>query len=84
MFVFLKVGSGYVPLGSFGGDQPIVSAVCHVVLSKISPNIQGLFFQGESFGVSPLERCIGCRLKISECRICSKESAILTAHEEEE
>ena len=51
---------------------------------KISPNIQGLFFQGESLGVSPVERCIGCKLRISECRICSSESAILTAQEEEE
>merc|ERR1712240_452182 len=53
-------------------------------LSRIIPPLQGLFFQGEALGVSPIEQCTDCKLKISQCRICSSETAILTAAEEEE
>ena len=40
--------------------------------------------QGEALGVSPIDRCTDCKLRISQCRICSSETAILTAAEEEE
>ena len=79
-----KFGSGYIPLGSFGKDKSLVNSVKHVALNKISPPIQGLFFQGEALGVSPVARCTHCKLKLDECRICSSETAILTAAEEEE
>ena len=39
-----KFGSGYVPLGSFGKDQPIATVLKHDTLTKASPSIQGLFF----------------------------------------
>ena len=52
-----KFGLGYVPLGSFGKDKSLVNSVKHVSLNKISPPIQGLFFQGEALGVSPVVRC---------------------------
>ena len=58
-----KFGSGYVPLGSFGKDQPVVTVLKHVALTKISPPIQGLFFQGEALGVSPAERCLYCKVR---------------------
>ena len=79
-----KFGSGYVPLGSFGKDQSLVSAIKHVALNKVSPTHQGLFFQEEALGVSPVERCTHCKVKLAECRICSSETALLTAQEEEE
>ena len=31
-----------------------------------------------------MERCIHCKVRMAECRICSSETAILTAQEEEE
>ena len=31
-----------------------------------------------------MARCTHCKLKLAECRICSSETAILTAEEEEE
>ena len=55
-----------------------------MALTKVIPPLQGLFFQGEALGVSPVERCTDCKLRISQCRICSSETAILTAAEEEE
>ena len=79
-----KFGSGYVPLGSFGKDQPIVTVLKYVALTKVSPPIQGLFFQGEALGVSPVERCIHCKVKMAECRICSSKTAVLTDGEEGE
>merc|ERR1712030_315117 len=79
-----RFGSGYVPLGSFGKDNSIVSAIKHVALSKVSPPLQGLFFQGESLGVSPVERCTHCKHRMAECRICSSDTAILSANEEQE
>merc|ERR1712002_849575 len=79
-----RFGTGYVPLGSFGKDNSHVSAIGHVALNRVSPPLQGLFFQGESLGVSPVERCTHCKLRIAECRICSIDTAILTADEEEE
>ena len=79
-----KFGSGFVPLESFGKDKSLVNSVKHITLNKISPPIQGLFFQGEALGVSPVARCTHCKLKLDECRICSSETAILTAAEEEE
>ena len=78
-----KFGSGYVPLGSFGKDQSIVTGVKHVALSKISPPLQGLFFQGEALGSPPVERCTHCKVRMAECRICSSETALLTAQEED-
>ena len=80
----LRFGSGYVPLGSFGKDNAMINSVKHITLNKVSPPIQGLFFQGEALGVSPVERCTHCKLRMVECRICSSETAILTAEEEEE
>ena len=76
-----KFGSGYVPLGSFGKDQSLVSAIKHVALNKVSPPLQGLFFQGEALRVSPVERCTHCKVNLAECRICSSETALLTAQE---
>merc|ERR1712240_528563 len=40
--------------------------------------------QGEALGVSPIEQCTDCKLKISQCRICSSDTTILTAAKEEE
>ena len=77
-----KFGSGYVPLGSFGKDQSLVSAIKHVTLNKVSPPLQGLFFQGEALGVSPVERCTHCKVRMAKCRICSSKTALLTAQEE--
>ena len=71
-----KFGSGYVPLGSFGKDQSLVSAIKHVTLNKVSPALQGLFFQGEALGVSPVERCTHCKVKLADCRICSSDAAL--------
>merc|ERR1711895_277323 len=79
-----RFGTGYVPLGSFGKDNSFVSAIRHVALNRVSPPLQGLFFQGESLGVSPVERCTQPSLRMAECRICSSDTAILTADEEEE
>ena len=62
----------------------MINTVKHVALCKMSPPLQGLFFQGEALGVSPVERCTHCKLRMVECRICSSETAILTAEEEEE
>ena len=61
-----------------------MSSVKHITLNKISLPLQGLFFQGESLGISPVARCTHCKLRMAECRICSSETAILTAEEEEE
>ena len=36
-----KFGAGYVPLGSFGKDQSLVTVIKHVALCKISPPLQG-------------------------------------------
>ena len=55
-----------------------------MALTKVIPPLQGLFFQGEALGVSPVERCTDCKLRISQCRIFSSERAKLTAAEEEE
>ena len=41
-------------------------------------------FKGEELGVSPVERCTHCKIRMSECHICSRETALLTAEEEEE
>ena len=78
-----KFGSGYVPLGSFGKDQYLITGIKHVALSKISPSLQGLFFQGEALGSSPVERCTHCKVRMAECCICSSETALLTAQEED-
>ncbi len=79
-----RFGAGYVPLGSFGKDTSITSAIKHFALNRFSPPLQGLFFQGESLGVSPVERCTHCKVRMAECCICSSDTAILTADEEEE
>ena len=79
-----RFGAGYVPLGSFGKDTSITSAIKHIAHNRFSPPLQGLFFQGESLGVSPVERCTHCKVRMAEYRICSNETAILTANEEEE
>ena len=71
-------------MGSFQEGQPLINVVRQVALTKISPVLQGMFFQGESLGVSPVERCMNCKLRISESRMCSSETAILTAQEEGE
>ena len=79
-----RFSEGVIPLGSFSKNAAAVSSIKHVALARIIPPLQGLFFQGEALGVSPIERCTDCKLKISQCRICSSETAILTAAEEEE
>ena len=79
-----RFSEGVVPLGSFSKNAATISSIKHVALTKVFPPLQGLFFQGESLGVSPVERCTDCKLRISQCRICSSETAILTAAEEEE
>ena len=71
-----KFGCGYVPLGSFGEDQGLVSTIKHVALNKVSPALQGLFFQGEALGVLPVERCTHCKVKLADCRICSSDAAL--------
>ena len=78
-----KFGSGYVPLGSFGKDQSLVTGIKHVALSKILPPLQGLFFQGEALGTSPVERCTHCKVRMAKCCICSSETALLTTQEED-
>merc|ERR1712240_920030 len=55
-----------------------------MALSRLIPPLQGLFFQEEVLGISLIEQCTDCKLKISQCRICSSDTAILTAAEEEE
>ena len=55
-----------------------------MALTKVMPPLKGLFFQGKALGVSPIERCTDCKLRISQCRICSSDTAILTAAKEEE
>ena len=65
-------------------DQSLVTGIKHVALSKILPPLQGLFFQGEALGSSPVERCTHCKVRMAECRICSSETALLTAQEEDE
>ena len=72
-----------MPLGSFGKDQSLVSAIKHVALNKVLPPLQGLFFPGEALGVSPVERCTHCKVRMAECCICSSETALLTAQEED-
>ena len=57
-----RFGSGFIPLGSFGDDQPLVNVVRHVALTKIAPVLEGMFFQGEALGVSTIERCTSCKL----------------------
>ena len=79
-----KFRAGYVPLGSFGKDQSLVTVIKHVALCKISPPLQGLFFQGEALGASPVERCTHCKVRMAECHIYSSETALLTAQEEDE
>merc|ERR1712089_88188 len=79
-----RFSEGVIPLGSFSKNAAAVSSIKHVALTKVIPPLQGLFFQVEALGVSPIERCTDCKLKISQCRICSSETAILTATEEEE
>ena len=65
-------------------DHSLVSAIKHVALNKVSPTLQGLFFQGEALGVSPVERCTHCKVRMAECQICSSETALLTVQEEDE
>ena len=79
-----RFGSGYIPLGSFGKDQSLITVIKHVALCKILPPLQGLFFQGEALGASPVERCTHCKVRMAECCICSSETALLTAQEEDE
>merc|ERR1712240_594179 len=47
-----KFGCGYVPLGSFREDQGLVSAIKYVALNKVSPALQGLFFQLNSVHIA--------------------------------
>ena len=79
-----RFGQGYVPLGYFQESQSIINVIRHVALTKIAPILDGQFFQAEQLGIGPIERCTTCKLRISECRVCSSESAHLTAQEEEE
>ena len=79
-----KFGSGYVPLRSFGKDQPIVTVLKHFALTKVLSPIQGLFFQGKALGISPVESCTYCKVRMAECCICSSETALLTAQEVDE
>ena len=50
-----RFGSRFVPLGSFGDDQPLVNVVRHIALTKIAPVLEGMFFQGEALRVSAIE-----------------------------
>ena len=34
-------GAEYVLIGSFGKDQPVVTVIKHIALTKVSPHIQG-------------------------------------------
>ena len=77
-------GLGYVPLGSFGKDQSLVTGTKHIAINKILPPLQGLFFQGEALGISPVERCTHCKVRMAKCCIFSSETALLTAQEEDE
>ena len=79
-----RFSEGVVPLGSFSKNAAAISSIKHVALSRLIPPLQGLFFQGEALGISPIEGCTDCKLKISQCRICSSDTAILTAAKEEE
>ena len=62
----------------------MINNVKYMALIKITLPLQGMFFQGESPGVSPMEHCTHCKVCMAECRICSSEKALLTAEEEEE
>ena len=42
-----RFGYGYVPHGSFGKDKSLINSVKNISLKKISPPLQGLFFQEE-------------------------------------
>ena len=52
--------SGYVPLGSFGKENIMINSVKHVLLNKMFPPSQGLFFKGESLGVPLVKQFIHC------------------------
>ena len=69
-----RFGEGYVPLGSFQGDNSIINVIRHMSLTRIAPVLDVPFFQAEQLGVRPVERCTSCKLRISECRICNNDS----------
>ena len=71
-------------MGSFQGDSSIINVIRHVSLTRIAPVLDVPFFQAEQLGVGPVERCISCKLWISECRICNNDSALISVQEEEE
>ena len=62
----------------------MIFSVKHIALNKVIFPLQGLFFQGEGLGMSPIERCTDCKLRMSQCRICGSETALLMEIQEEE
>merc|ERR1712240_663575 len=56
----------------------------NIVLNKVSPPLQGLFFQGETLGVSLVERCTHYKVRMAEFHVCSSKTTLLTAQEEDE
>ena len=72
-------------LTGFGADKiGLTSSIRKVALCKVSPALGDLFFQGEALGASPVERCSSCKIALKDCRLCSADKALLTAHKEEE
>ena len=62
----------------------MVNTVKHVALNNISSPLQGLFFLEEALGISPVEYSTHCKVRMTMCRICNSEKALLTTEEEEE
>ena len=52
-------------------------------LEKLLSAFHDFFFQAESLGASPVERCSSCKVSLKNCRLCSSEKALLSAQEEE-
>ena len=53
-------------------------------MCKVSPALEGAFFQGEALGASPIERCSSCKAQLKGCCIYSKDQALISAQAEEE
>ena len=82
-----RFSHGHIHIGDTADKYTLANSaatISQIALCKVSPALEGSFFQGEALGASPIKRCSICKSQISGCRLCTADQALLSAKADEE